>query len=245
VSLIINEIHMLDGFRKTVLVFAADRRITKPDGSYTTKKKLFRIPYMKAAVSYFGVAEVRPRDRLQHLSDWLSGFINTHSGTRNLKDFAFQLREELNKVVPPQVLRKYASGFHICGYNSSGLPDLWFLTNIGHDLLPQYAQPTSDFLERDAKGLGWDGADLCSIRNAGWIYRNGDFRAHVIAWDRLGKILKKMLSFPDFKQPRTMKDYEAHVKFKLEVIAHMYRNFARRQTIGGPIDVFSLSKNLH
>jgi hypothetical protein len=44
-TLITNEIHMLDGFKRTVLVYAADRRITKPDGAYlSTQRKLFEIP---------------------------------------------------------------------------------------------------------------------------------------------------------------------------------------------------------
>ena len=53
-TLITNEIHMLDGFKKTILVFAADRRISKLDGSFdSNRKKLFEIPYLNAGISYF------------------------------------------------------------------------------------------------------------------------------------------------------------------------------------------------
>ncbi len=50
-TLITNEIHMLDGFKKTLLIFAADRRLTNPDGSYAgSKRKLFPIPYLEAGI---------------------------------------------------------------------------------------------------------------------------------------------------------------------------------------------------
>lgn len=60
-TLITNEIHMLDGFKRTVLVFAADRRLTNLDGSYgSTQQKLFQIPYLEGGISYFGLATVFP-----------------------------------------------------------------------------------------------------------------------------------------------------------------------------------------
>lgn len=247
-TLITNEIHILDGFKKTVLVLAADRRISKRDGSFDSmRRKLFEIPYLDAYVSYFGLAKVRA----QYLSDWLPAFIRKNSDARCLKDFSFRLRDELNKVVPASVLRANASGFHICGYNAAGFPEFWYLTNIGGmdqfrytDLQPQYALPSSDFLERDARKLDWDGLDPKSVRNGIWIYRNGDFRAHVAAWEKLNRMLGELLAFPDFWPLRTPEDLAKWVKFKLEVIAHFYRKFAAHQIIGRPIDVFSLSKQL-
>src|SRR6266849_6751712 len=110
-TLISNEIHMLDGFKRTLLIFAADRRLTYPDGSYAgTKQKLFRISYLNGGVSYFGLAEVYPKGKKQCLSDWLREFVIRHSGTTSLKDFAFQLRDELHTVIPAGILKKNASG---------------------------------------------------------------------------------------------------------------------------------------
>ena len=62
-TLITNEIHVLDGFKKTILVFVADQRITMPDGTYRKGRKLFKIPYLEGGVSYFGLAEVFPSGR--------------------------------------------------------------------------------------------------------------------------------------------------------------------------------------
>jgi len=110
-TLITNEIQVLDGFRKTVLVFAADQRIVKPDGKFTKGQKLFRIPYLEAGVSYFGLAEVFPGGRRRYMSQWLPGFITQQAGLPTLRDFVFRLRDELNKIVPPRILANNASGF--------------------------------------------------------------------------------------------------------------------------------------
>jgi hypothetical protein len=248
-TLISNEIHMLDGFKRTLLIFAADRRLTYPDGSYAgTKQKLFPISYLNGGVSYFGLAEVYPKGKKQYLSDWLREFVIRHSTMTSLKDFAFQLRDELHTVIPAGILKKNASGFHICGYNSKDLPEFWFLRNIGGmdqfrytNLQQRYMEPTADFLDRDAKSLGWDGTNLTSIQNKGYVYRNGDVRAHVIAFERLDEVLSGMLSFPDFKTPKKPEDL---VRFKFEFVAYLYKKFARRQIIGRPIDAFCLSKTL-
>jgi hypothetical protein len=248
-TLITNEIHILSGFNKTVLVFAADRRLTYPDGSYAgTRQKLFRIPYLEGGISYFGLAEVYPGGRKQLLSDWLKNFITRHSTTKSLKDFGFQLRDELHAVIPAVVLEKNASGFHICGYNPDGLPEFWFLRNIGTmqgfqyaDLQSRYTEPTADFLDRDAKLMGWDGTNNSSIKNQSFVYRNGDFRSHVVAFERLDQMLTDMLSFPDFERPKRPEDW---VRFKFEFVTYFYKRFSTRQIIGKPIDAFSLTKTL-
>ncbi len=243
---------MLDGFKRTVLVFAADRRLTNLDGSYgSTQQKLFQIPYLEGGISYFGLATVFPGGKAQHMADWLRNFINKHSGISSLRDCAFQLRDELHKVIPPDILGKHASGFHICGYNSQGIPEFWFLRNIGGmtefaytDTRPRYGEPTADFLERDAKTLGWDGSSLTSVENKTWFYRNGDFRAHSVAFERLDRVLADMLSFPDFKRLEKPDDLADWVRFKLEFVARFYKKYAKKQIIGTPIDAFCLTKTL-
>jgi len=251
-TLITNEIHMLDGFKKTVLVFAADQRISKLNGAFDSlRKKLFKIPYLSAGISYFGLAQVFPNGRRQYLSDWLPVFIRKNSGAQNLGDFSSTLRDELHKIVPSSVLGANASGFHIGGYNAQGIPEFWFLTNIGgmddfryKDLAPRYSDPSSDFLRRDAVKLGWDGTNPASVASVIQIYRNGDFRAHVAAWEKLDGMLAQLLGFPDFRKPKTPDDLGKWVKFKLEVIAYFYKNFADREIISRPIDVFCLSRQL-
>ena len=250
-TLITNEIYMLDGFRQTLIVFAADQRISKPDGTFIKGKKLFRIPYLEGCVSYFGLAEVFPANRRQYLFDWLPKFITSNAGLTTLRAFAYALRDELNRIVPANMLKRNASGFHICGYNERGLPEFWYLSNIGgmdafayKNLSQRYGDPSPDFLDRDAKKLGWDGSDLRSIRNEGWIYRNGDVRVHAVLADRLDTTLKEMSAFPDFRVPKSPDDLRRWVQFKFEVISYFYEKFARKAIIGKPIDVLTMVKKL-
>lgn len=250
-TLVLNEIHLLDGLKKTIMVAAADRRLSKPDGSYdSTRRKLFPICYLNGAISYFGLASVFPNGRRTYLSEWLPNFIRGQSNALDLGTFANNLRSRLHEVVPRAILQRNPSGFHICGYNNFGLPEFWSLTNIGRlegfqhvDFKAQYGPPSADFLGRDAKELGWDGSDPSSARNVTWTYRNGDFRAHVAAWESLDEILMKMFQFPDFRRPSNVREYEDYIRFKFEFIAYLYKKWARKILIGRPIDVIVLKSS--
>ena len=250
-TLITNEIHMLNSFNQTVLVFAADRRITKPDGSYETRKKLFEIPYLHGGISYFGLASLLRSGKEQYMSDWLRMFIMHHSGLHSLRYFAFELQDYLHKVIPSDVLGRNPSGFHICGYNSQGFPEFWYLSNIGGmldfaytSIQPRYDDPREEFLNRDAKVLGWDGSNPGSVENKGWVYRNGDIRGHAVAFKFLDEVLLNMLSFPDFKKPRKAEDLANWVRFKLKFVAQFYKEYGKKQIIGTPIDAFSLTNKM-
>src|SRR5438132_13997213 len=37
----------------------------------------------------------------------------------------------VSSEIPVTIYVKNASGFHLCGYSSQGLPEFWFLSNIG------------------------------------------------------------------------------------------------------------------
>src|SRR6266487_504292 len=70
------------------------------------------------------------------------------------------------------VLERYASGFHVCGYGTTGIPEFWFISNILEmddfvytRMAPRYSPPSPEFLDRDAKALGWNGHDSGSIKN--------------------------------------------------------------------------------
>jgi hypothetical protein len=249
-TLILNEIHILDGLEKTMLVAAADRRIFKPDGTYdSTRRKLFPIPSLKGAISYFGLAYVYPKGKAQYLSDWLPSFIRSEAAAANIETFCRDLRTALHRVMRKDILKDNPSGFHICGYREDGLPEFWSLMNMGGldgfrhvNFRSEYNDPSPDFLERDASGqFGWDGISPSSAKKGILTYRNGDFRGHVAAWDALDDTFSKLIQFPDFKRPSTSKDYGDYVKFKFEIIAYFYKRWARNQIIARPIDVIVLS----
>jgi hypothetical protein len=130
-TLVLNEIHMLDGLNDTVLIAAADRRISAQGKYYGTARKAFRIPYLNGALLYFGLAVFKDHSgKLMHLSEWLPAFIRHHSSTRDLNSFCFALQKRLELFIPPSVLGAEPSGFQICGYNSDFIPEYWLLTNI-------------------------------------------------------------------------------------------------------------------
>ena len=249
-TIITNEIHIIDGLNKSIILFAADRRLSTTDGNYhSTRKKLFKIQYLEAGVSYFGLAEVFPHGKRQYLSDWLPAFITINHDVPNLEVFSQRLRNELNRIVPSNILKNMPSGFHLAGYNENGYPDFFYFSNIGRskdfryvDLGEKYGEPASHFLGRDAKLLGWDGVNPQSVKPGSRIYRNGDIRAHVIAWEELDKMLLTLFQFPDFKRPSTVNEYEVYVKTKLEMLAYVYKKFAQKEIIASPIDVFCLQR---
>lgn len=251
-TIITNEIYLLDGLTKSILVSAADSRVLEPNGRYSTHRKLFEIPYLRAYISYHGLAQVFPSRKPVYLSNWLPNFISDHTSICDLREFAFSLRDALHTVIPPQVLKVNHSGFHLLGYNSRDFPDFWYLSNIGgmdqfvyKDLHDRYREPTQDFLERDArKHLGYDGVNPQSAQNKGWIYRNGDIRAHAVMWGKLDEILTGMFQFDDFTQPISVNGYENYVRTKLEILAHIYKKFAKKKIIGTPIEVHCLSNVL-
>lgn len=244
-TLVVNEVHALDGLSKTLVVAAADQRLSYPGGAYAgTRRKVLNIPHLHGAVSYFGLAEVYPSGHKQHLDDWLTAFINNHSGVPDLGAFAHELRQGLHLVIPEHVLQGSASGFHICGYDAQGLPDFWYLSNIGRmdqfvyeDLKPRYDAPASHFLGRDAAKLGWDGKDPSTAANKARIYRNGDIRGHAALWDALDEGLALLFHFDDFNRPSEPHEYGKYVKFKFEVIAYVYKQWAENEIIARPIDV--------
>jgi hypothetical protein len=246
VTLILNEIHVQNGLNETLLVAAADRRVSNPDGSYNSlQRKLFTVPYHNATISYFGIAEVFPSGKREYLSEWLPKYITRQAASSDLKSFAETLRTELHNVLPQGVLQQSPSGFHLCGYNKSGLPEFWSLTNVGGlqgyshvNFKPQYGSPSEDFLRRDAvEQLGWDRENPASAENKIMIYRNGDFRAHVAVWETLDDAMSKLFQFSDFERPKTPSDYGRYVKFKFEFISYIYKNWTKKNIIARPIDV--------
>src|SRR6187549_1694618 len=162
-TLILNEIHGLGPNRQPLVIAAADRRISNQDGSYhSSRRKVFPIPRVAGAVSYFGLAAFPHRGRQIFLSDWLPDFIRRSQAT-SVTEFAGELHVRLNDVVPGHVLLARPSGLHLCGFDTDGRPDFWFISNIGGmqgfeytDLRDAYSEPASNFLGRDAVSFGLD-----------------------------------------------------------------------------------------
>lgn len=254
-TLIINEIHLIDGLRKTAIVSAADRLITIGGKHDSHRRKVFKIPFLHATVSYFGLAGfTHPKSRKNtYFSEWVPNEINKLADCSTLKDLAVAFRKALNETIPANGLKHNPSGFHFCGYNSAGLPELWYLSNIGTQnlqtgaygqLLNQYGELSEDFLLRDARSkFRFDGLSLGSAMNGIQHYRNGDTRAHGIVWLHSEEIFTYLEQFPDFRKPtiENLVEYKKFVRFKFQFLSSIYEHWCKRKIIGKPIDIFILA----
>jgi hypothetical protein len=246
-TLVWNEIHGMGADRQPLMIAAADRRISNPDGSYhSTRRKIFKVPRIAGAVSYFGLAAFLHGGKQVFLSEWLPSFIHK-SRADSIAAFAKELQQSLNAVVPMRHLQVQHSGLHVCGFDTQGRPDFWYISNIGSmqgfeykDLRTSYAEAASHFLGGNTSGFGLDPATGRAPSGHVQIYRNGDIRVHAVASEALDHALGALQQFPDFRVPRTPAQYGAYVRFKFEVIAYVYKKWAQRQIVARPIDVLVL-----
>ena len=231
-TLFTTEIHNHDHPENASIVFAADRRISHAkSGSYIgTNKKIFELPWLNAAIGYFGLAEVPFQRRTQPMRDWLVVFIRQNCTSSSMADFSQKLASDLNKVVPMQWHRKSPSGFHIAGFTDLGKPEFWFVRNVddaGNPTLGQYGT-REEFQRRDVSRLK---------NNETQIYRNGDIRAHIAVWKKIDDSFGLLLNLDGFSKLRNSTDYKEWVRFKMETIAYFYKKYQRQPIIARPIDV--------
>jgi len=249
-TLILNEIHLFDGFDKTMIVSAADRRLTYPKEVNVKRKpntvrKLFEVSHLRATVSYWGNSFVRTKGKWELVSSWLPSFINKQHGTSDIGSFALNLRNELNRIMHKDHLGESPSGFHIAGYNRDGAPEFWHFANcvardfVYVDIHPEFRKPYPDFLGRDARNFGWDGENPSSVKGKGIVvcYRNGDFLVHEAAWKKLDEVFTRLFQFPSFDRPNTTEQFKKYIEFKLKFIGSIYQNWAKEKNVGGPFDV--------
>jgi len=254
VTLVLNEIHLIEGLKRTFLIAAADRRLTRPDGSrYGAHPKLFEIPYLNGAVSYFGLAEFRRAGKPVRLWDFLPAFVRSHATLPDLGAFSVALRDELERAIPKRTLKEHPLGFHLCGYGRTGLPDFWWLTNVRTiddagritEWKDTFKAPGSHFLGRDAPGLfGWDGSDPLSARSGAFmLYRNGDIQVHVQAADLLNKMFDRLLDLPAVKRPRTAAEFKQYARYKFKFIVGLHKTWLKSSTVGEGPDLLMWSAN--
>lgn len=255
-TIIVNEIQIRDhDLRKSYWFCASDRRITLQGDYHDTRRKLYKVPYLNAAVSYFGLATITASGgKYAYLNDWLDRFIKRHVGrVTTLQEFAETMKAQLEGSINKQLLKQHVSGFHICGYNEANLPVLWFLRNArtflptGHyaDLEDHYIL-TEDFLSRDAQkpeGIAYNGIDPTSCKEGkGFIYQNGDIRIAQPVWFAINDLILPFLrergyNLPNLALPQNYSDF---LKFKCEFIASLHK-WTEAKNIARPIDALFLS----
>lgn len=247
-TLVLNEIHLIEGLKRTFLIAAADRRLTKPDGSrYDAYPKLFEIPYLNGAVSYFGLAEFEQPGKSVRMWEFLPAFVRAHSDLADLGAFSVALRNKLESAIPKSLLKEQTLGFHICGYGRTGLPDFWWLTNIRDfddtgrvtERKATFKEPGSHFLGRDAPAhFGWNGSDLMSAQSGRFaLYRNGDIRIHVQVAERVDQMFEQIWDLPDFQRPVTPAEFKQYALYKFRFIVGLQQKWFKNSTVGEQPDL--------
>jgi hypothetical protein len=231
-TLLTTELHLRDD--EAIMVFAADRRISRGDIPISDQQKIFRVPHLAAGIGFFGLAEIPDSLGMRTMSDWIQDFLYTIRPQDQLSTIAACLADGLNRVVPVDWQSTEASGFHLAGFSPVGRPEFWFVRNVddaGEPTLGRY-EPREDFQRRDRSHLP---------AGAVQIYRNGDIRAHVTAWEKIDEAYGSLLRTPDFMPIATPLDYRNWVLFKMSSIADFYERYCARSIIGRPIDAFAFS----
>jgi hypothetical protein len=219
--------------------FAADRGITPfGTGRPTHYKKLVDVPYLNAALGFFGLAEFRHGARGFRMADHLRDFVRQQHAAPNLSAFATNLTASLNAFVPSSLRGSERSGIHLAGITRNALPEFWFVRNVddtGAPTLGKY-EAHEQFLARDARSAGFDGQNPQTLPSGGRLYRNGDIISHVVAWEAFDNTLGALLTIPFFTGIGSPNDYACWIRFKMEILVHFHKRFEKTLLVGGPID---------
>lgn len=230
-----------DGHR--YIFFASDRKISLLGGQlHSMQKKIFEIPYLPAAIGMFGLAEFSIGARTYRMGDKLRSMICSNNKVNDLGELAGNIASSLNSFVPPAYRNKYRSGFHMAGFNTNGLPEFWYIRNVGDDgttIFKNY-EAREDYLSGHARQNGFNGIDPGTL--PGRLYRNGDIVSHVAAWEQIDNTLGALTTTLNFKRINTPEKYSEWIKFKMEVLAHFHKRFADKVWIGGPIDTLIIKR---
>ena len=237
-TILANEIRIKRSITDVTLVQVADRRLSINGKFHSNRRKVFEIPYLKASVGYFGLAQPTMRE---YFSSWLPNVIRHNHSIKTVKEFSQCLMSELNNKVSKALLKSNASGFHICGLANDGIPEFYFVRNIEgmegsfyKGLLDSYLY-SEDFRARDAINTAVNGVqgDLATLHDVIFWYVNGDLRSFWDFWLPATQFIDSFCQNQDFP---TLKFDLERAKWKLRVIAQLYDKYAKQKIVGGPID---------
>lgn len=236
-TILANEIRIRGSIKDVTLIQVADRRLSIKGQFHSNQKKVFEIPYIKASVGYFGLAQPTMRE---YFSSWLPNIIRHGHSIRTVNEFSQYLMNELNNRVSKNLLKSNPSGFHICGLADDGIPEFYFIRNIERMEGPFYKgyldsyYCSEDFRARDAiRSSDGSRRDIASLHDSIFWYVNGDLRSFWDFWLPATRFIDSFYLNQEF--PSLRSDLE-RAKWKLRVIAQLYDKYAKKKIVGGPID---------
>jgi len=242
-TILVTEIHAPLDLTKATIVFVADSKVTSNGKHHSQCAKILKVPYLRAAVGFFGLAEING----ESTASYLNNFITRNTSITELGKWAHALKDSLAASIGRTVLSANRIGLHFCGFNKDDLPEFWFLTNIpgmeGH----LYSAPLPEiaikehFLTSDIQAHLENGATNKLKEPMHQVYRNGDPRVHGYA-TIIDDLIRGLLQHNDFRKPRAVKDYLEIVKMKMEIMCKIYSTLAINSCIGTPIKAFAFNK---
>jgi hypothetical protein len=226
------------------ILCAADKRLSDEDGVAHPDevRKLHKIRHLGATVAFFGLSV--SDEGGWEFDKWLPDYIDRDSSL-TLEAFANGLLNELNNLVPPHILRRKPSGFHVTGFNERRVPEFWYIRNIrdlnGYD----YANFQERYwLTEELSGEHWKEHFDAVLRDyrvpLGCWFANGQLRVHGPAWKAFDDFVHEMENRGLVDQPKSPADLERRMRWKMDAIGSFYDIVANEQLVGGGVDTFIL-----
>jgi len=233
-----NELHIGKSITDSTWAHVSDRRISIGGKFHSNRRKTFEIPYLKASIGYFGLAQPNGTD---FFSSWVPNAIRHGAGIKDLADFASFFEKRLNRDVSKAFLRKHPSGFHLCGFAADGFPEFYFIRNIEsmdgafYKGFRDSYYTTEDFRSRDAiRHNDGRARSMKDLKDCIFFYVNGDLRSFWQFWRGATDFINAVSGDPTFKNIKTVGE---RARWKLEAFASFYEKHSKSQVIGRPIDL--------
>jgi len=244
-TLVVTEI-AYDPRRKdaSYILCAADRRLSDEYGNALDEeiRKIHKVRHLGATVAFFGLSVTD--DGGWEFDKWLPDWISKDNSA-TLEVFARRLLADLNAIVPPHVLRRRPSGFHVTGFNEKLVPEFWYIRNIRDLNGFEYANFQDRYwVTEELSEVHWKdhfdtaSGDYDSAR--GCWFANGDLRVHGPAWFALDSFVREMEARGLLNRPQSPADLEKRLNWKMKTIGTFYDDLANEQLVGGGVDTFIL-----
>lgn len=205
--------------------------------------KLFPIPYLRAGISCWGYGQVGNFET----DIWLGDFIRRQQRqSQNLQEFAIQLQDELNRIIPSTQSGEAEAGFHLGGFvdtDGGQTPDFWHIHNgpsqFFANIDPHVFNANHDLAAAIEQGI-YDPNDRDKI----YITRNGDYQFYAKWWENFEEVITKFLRSQGIHVPKqSLQGRVEYVRFPIRSISEIYAMSTRLPSIGGQIITLAIDLN--
>ena len=206
-------------------------------------QKLQAISQINAGISCWGLGTIedKPTDV------WLKNFIEDNESITKLKDFAIELKTQLNKKVPQNESGESRLGFHLAGFeilDDKPTPSFYHihdgksttLQSRGIKIDPYQFNANHDITPRIFK------EKINRVKY--FIIRNGDYQLYAKIFLLLEAFFKKLKGISIvIPNPQNLKDRAEYLVFQIRTISEIYRLSNLVQGIGGCIYYLTINQN--